>query len=307
MNLPRNSAIRKVPIAKDHSALRAGFTMIEIALCLAVIGFALVAIIGVLPIGMNVQKDNREETIINFDANYLMDAIRSGSRGLDNLTNYVIAITNTFTLCHTNGVPSGPTQINWYTPIDYSLKGTHYPTPALTNGTIIMGLLSQPKYIPFDPVNTGDYWSNSVTATFRAITGSPLDQGTSQASKDFAFSYLVTVEIIPNAEFPFAYWDGKYESLSAPGTALGTNGDPAQIANWPVAKNLQNNLNEIRLRFRWPFLPSPVNKLGNGAEVFRTSASGPLITSPNAFLPPGEPVPPVNYYLIQPLIYTNAP
>ena len=39
---------------------QAAFTMVEIAICLAVIGFALVAIIGVLPIGMNVQKDNRE-------------------------------------------------------------------------------------------------------------------------------------------------------------------------------------------------------------------------------------------------------
>ena len=40
----------------------AAFTMVEIAICLAIIGFALVAIIGVLPIGMNTQRDNREET-----------------------------------------------------------------------------------------------------------------------------------------------------------------------------------------------------------------------------------------------------
>ena len=45
--------------------------MIEIALSLAIIGFALVAIIGVLPIGMNVQKDNREATIVNQDATVL--------------------------------------------------------------------------------------------------------------------------------------------------------------------------------------------------------------------------------------------
>ena len=61
--------------------------MIEIAVSLAIIGFALVAIIGVLPIGMNVQQANREETIINQDATVLMDAIRSGSQGLDDLTN----------------------------------------------------------------------------------------------------------------------------------------------------------------------------------------------------------------------------
>ena len=45
--------------------------MVEIAICLAIIGIALVAIIGVLPLGINVQKDNREETIINQDATVL--------------------------------------------------------------------------------------------------------------------------------------------------------------------------------------------------------------------------------------------
>src|SRR5208283_3872857 len=70
------------------------FTMIEIAISLAVIGFALVAILGVLPLGMNVQKENREETIINQDATVFMNAIRNGARGMDDLTNYVLAITN---------------------------------------------------------------------------------------------------------------------------------------------------------------------------------------------------------------------
>ena len=37
-----------------------GFTMIELVMCLGIISFALVAIIGVLPVGINVQKDNRE-------------------------------------------------------------------------------------------------------------------------------------------------------------------------------------------------------------------------------------------------------
>ena len=41
---------------------RAGFTMVEVAISLAIIGFALVAVIGILPAGLNVQKENREET-----------------------------------------------------------------------------------------------------------------------------------------------------------------------------------------------------------------------------------------------------
>src|SRR5205823_13848329 len=52
----------------EASRAERAFTMIEIAISLAVIGFALVAIIGILPTGMNVQKENREETIIGQDA-----------------------------------------------------------------------------------------------------------------------------------------------------------------------------------------------------------------------------------------------
>ena len=49
--------------------------MIEIAICLAIIGVALVGIIGVLPYGMNTQRDNREETVIGQDANTLLPLI----------------------------------------------------------------------------------------------------------------------------------------------------------------------------------------------------------------------------------------
>jgi len=53
---------------------RAGFTMIEVALCLAIMGFALVSILLVLPSGMNTQRDTRQETIINQDATVLLEA-----------------------------------------------------------------------------------------------------------------------------------------------------------------------------------------------------------------------------------------
>ncbi|MEI8288906.1 MAG: type II secretion system protein [Verrucomicrobiota bacterium] len=86
----------RVGCLAPRSSLRpaSAFTMIEIAICLAIIGFALVAIIGVLPIGMNAQRDNREETLITQDANFLINAIRTGARGVDDLTNYVFSIFN---------------------------------------------------------------------------------------------------------------------------------------------------------------------------------------------------------------------
>src|SRR5258706_15328665 len=65
------------------------FTMVEIAIAVAVIAFALVAIIGVLPAGLQVQKENREDTIIAQEGVYWMEAIRSGAQGLDELVSYV--------------------------------------------------------------------------------------------------------------------------------------------------------------------------------------------------------------------------
>lgn len=58
-----------------------GFNMVEIAICLGVIAIALVAIIGVMPTGMRVTQDNREETVIDQDARYFMQAIRLGAAG----------------------------------------------------------------------------------------------------------------------------------------------------------------------------------------------------------------------------------
>src|SRR5688572_16897465 len=66
-----------------------GFTMVEIALSLAVVAFALVAIMGVLPTGMTVEKDNREDTLVNQEGRFWLEAIKTGARGLDEITNYV--------------------------------------------------------------------------------------------------------------------------------------------------------------------------------------------------------------------------
>jgi type II secretory pathway pseudopilin PulG len=72
------------------------FTLIEVAICLGVIAFALVAIIGILPAGLQVQRDNREDTIINQEGTYLLEAIKNGAEGLNEFARRVdlIVITN---------------------------------------------------------------------------------------------------------------------------------------------------------------------------------------------------------------------
>ena len=65
------------------------FTMMEIAIALGVIAVALIAIMGVLPVGLQVQSSNREETIINQDGAYLLDAIRTSSLDVPDLVSYI--------------------------------------------------------------------------------------------------------------------------------------------------------------------------------------------------------------------------
>jgi prepilin-type N-terminal cleavage/methylation domain-containing protein len=86
-----SGAVNRQSSIINHKFRRA-FTLVEIAISLAVIGIALVAIVGVLPAGLDVQRQNRERTVINQDATIFMEAIRNGARGADDLTNYVYQV-----------------------------------------------------------------------------------------------------------------------------------------------------------------------------------------------------------------------
>jgi type II secretory pathway pseudopilin PulG len=287
---------------RNRKSLRA-FTMVEIALSLAIIGFALVAIIGVLPAGMSVQKDNREQTVINLDAAYLMDAIRSGPLGQDNLTNYVISITNIISEYQGN-LPLGPGLAGLGAPTvhtyifnaNQTVVDGNAGAPSLTNGFNIVGLLSMPKYTFTNIPTPGRPFivlcSNSVTAVFRAINGPAVDQGNSQASRDFAFQYQVTIEIVPSAESAFmsSGANGDWVNVTAPSFINITNSSPG---NDTLSHNLQNNLYDIRLTFRWPVLGN--GQLGGGKQVFRSSVAGSYLPPSSPLLPPpiqfGVPVP----------------
>jgi type II secretory pathway pseudopilin PulG len=258
--------------ALDASA----FTIIEIALCLGIIAFALVAIIGVLPTGMNVQKDNREETIINQDATVLMDAIRNGALGYDDLANYVIGITNYWAIytMSSNGTvtPTGTSGVNGYVPD----PGSGFP---LTNGFRIVGLLSMPKYFglpgfgpPPLPGVAGDFQSNYIVAYFRAMSGSAVEKPPQNSSviQEAAFSYRLIAE---NA------W---YVPAEVP---------PA--AGIPQLDVLRANTHDLRLLFRWPVLPTGP---GNGRQTFRLLAGGQLTMTNDS----GQPL-----FFIKPTTYVR--
>ena len=248
--------------------------MIEIAISLAIIAFALVAIIGILPFGMGVQRENREETIINQEAGVLLNAIRNGEQGLDDLTNYVLAITNTQTWYPANnGKPT--TTVYGYTPTS--------PQFPITNGLRIVGLLSTPKYYGpgYAPIlfGVGGFVSNHVVATLRAMSGSASDKApqNNPSVQEMAFTYRVICEVIPygsgNPLVPYSSaWATDWTNYTIYPSPL----DWQWRSNYfRYAENLQADLYEVRLLFRWPVLPN--GSLGKeGRQVVRAVTAGPL-------------------------------
>jgi type II secretory pathway pseudopilin PulG len=242
------------------------FTMVEIAISIAIVGFALVAIIGVLPTGVNVQKQNREETIINQDGSVWLEAIRSGATGLDYLTNYVdwIQVRS----------QSGSTFGNY----TYDYKQGY------RNGRDIIGLLSLPKVLP-EVRSQNQWWTNTVQAFVRGMSGPASDKA---PHNDFAFWYRLTVEVVPFNAAP-----GMVTNLAGLSANLADRISRTNLFN--RALNLGDNLYDLRLTFDWPvYLNQSGVRVGANRKVFRTLVSGSLVTNGVSYLPG------VTFYFLQP-------
>ena len=285
------------------SARPRAFTIIEIAICLGIIGFALVAIIAVLPRGLDVQKQNREETIIGQDADVWMNTFRNGARGYDDLTNYVICITNFWSSYDANArvVDSG---FDYYTPTDSkvtSISGRPQGDFPLTNGAHIVGLLSMPKriplanYIPF-PIDA-PYQSNYLVAYVRAFSGPLVDKAPQSNSiiLSDAFTYRMIVE-----NFAYTPVDTNAFCVDCPAAAGLTPEQLAARTNLSRAVfMMQTNTHDFRLRFRWPVLPN--GQIPNkGLATFRSLASGPLLQTNDPNIP-NQPL-----YLVQPSSFVQV-
>jgi prepilin-type N-terminal cleavage/methylation domain-containing protein len=259
-----------------------GFTMVEVAISLAIIGIALVAIIGVLPLGMNVQRDNREATVINQDATVFIEAIRNGSLGLDDLTNYVYAITNTWMKFGPNAVVQNINADGYSSQGSAITKISSPPFFPLTNGLRIVGLLSTPEFtdLYFNPTNnlfSGGY-SNHVVVSVRSISGPAVEKPPqdNQIIQADAFNYRIYC-------------------VNAP-VASDTNIFNLSLNQQAYSRQLAVNLHELRLTFLWPVQPN--GKLGNGRQTYRALIAG-QIGQTNSLLQP--------LYFYQSQSFTNAP
>jgi len=260
------------------------FTMIEIAICLAIIGFALVAIIGVLPLGMNTQRDNREETVINQDATVLLGAVRDAARGADYLTNYVYAITNHWVSYNTDGTVNTP-GTDGFTYTTASFNGTANDYYRLTNGANIIGRLSVPEFTDDNGKPLADtfgqfYYSNHITAYVRSLSGIASDRPPQDNALMLGDSFGYHVFCV-NAPMPV-----DTNSFILPSDPKAPSAFNTQLAG---------NQRELRLTFLWPQLPN--GNVGNGRQTFRMTVAGQLV-------PQFNNIQSVYYYQPQ---FTNAP
>ena len=263
------------------------FTMIEIALCLAIVSFALLVIIGVLPRGMHTQRQTREETIISQDASMLLEAIRNGSRGLDDLTNNIYLITNYWAFYDNKGNSKpGKNGYTW----DGSTIPNNWPGGSafmpITNGLRIIGLLSTPEYMdansqPINNLANGGY-SNHIYAYVRSFSGLAAEKPpqNNQIMREDTFSYRILCVNAP---------------MAVDANSVSNHSSVFSAYDYQLAGNLR----ELRLLFLWPQLPN--GNVGDFRQSFRASIGGQLITT-NDYVFTNQPL-----YFYQSQSFTKAP
>jgi prepilin-type N-terminal cleavage/methylation domain-containing protein len=279
-----------------RAIFQSAFTMVEIAISLAIIGIALVAIVGVLPLGMNVQRENREATVINQDATVFIEAIRNGSQGLDDLTNYVYAVTNYWTLYKADGtVQNSGVNGYSYSAVSTPLPVTPYSSAPITNGANIIALMSTPQFIAkvYNPpltnypavsgffqvglqygINAACY-SNHIIAYVRSISGAAVEK--------------------PPQDNDIVRGDSFSYRLYCVNASVATDTNSVNL-NSPYTRQLAANMHELRLTFLWPQLPN--GNVGSGRQTYRAVVGGQITTEVVAG----------NYlYFYQPQSFGSAP
>jgi hypothetical protein len=127
------------------------------------------------------------------------------------------------------------------------------------------------------PVGNGNFLSNYVVAAIRSLNGPVSDKfpQNNAAMQDLALSYRMISEVVP---FGTTYYNQSWGN--------------------PMSTNLQNNLHEVRLTFRWP-LAQGTN--AQGRQVYRTLVGGSLVQTNE----PWSPLP--SLFFFQPQTYVKAP
>lgn len=298
--------ISRVQLHSVASSRRA-FTLVEIAICLGIIGIALVAIIGILPAGLHTQQDSREETMVSQDASMLLEAVRNGTHGADDLTNFVYAIINV------GANPQGYTNVLagrvGFQPNNFpGIPAANWHL-ALTNGANIIGLMSTPEFI--GAVNNPGYAdsftnrpipslffggiSNHIVAYVSAISGlvsdKPPQDNDILRSDTFAYRVYCVNAAVPldtnlfapvwtgqttgKVFYNWTYWQAA--ANTAAGDVPGVSPNWVKVPAYPF--EIAANQRDLRMTFFWPLLPN--GKTGKGVQTYRATIGGQLTATNN--------------------------
>lgn len=269
----------------DKAGRRAadGFTMIEIAISLAIVAVAMVAILGILPAGLTVQRENREDTLIDLEAEYYLHLIKNSGMqfGPVNIGSHVDQVTITRT--------------NHLTGISNQVLYNQNLTVGLGNSwqsrQVIRKLLTTPawdlsspdlQYIPdarFTPQNgLVIEEENVVRAVARAIGGSGAEL--TPANSDNAFRYEMKISIHPVLTPAIFSGYGPNNRNSYVFDDLSNTGPLGQGELLRQAA-LNQNLWDVELEINWPvnnFDPtSGTYVTGNNSKTYRTQVAGRLM------------------------------
>lgn len=267
--------------------------MIEVALCLAIIGFALVSILAVLPLGMDSQQKTREATVISQDATMFLEALRGGARGMNDLTNYVVAITNFYQNYDASGRPVGILHRAGYSLTAGMIDGALQSAWNLTNGLRIVGVLSTPEFTsglggpPTSDTYNVAYTSNRVYAYVRSVSGLAVEKPPQNN------------DILRGASFSY-----RILCVNAP-VAMATNTMAInERSTNAFDQELAGNLRQLWLSFRWPLLPNSSLPVRFTQQDYRADIAGQVILTNDV---PSNPRQGMWLYFCQPELFINTP
>lgn len=229
----------------SRAGCRSGFTLLEIAVSLAVIGFAIVAVIGVLPTGLNIQRDTRERTVVMQDAKFFMEAIRQGGRG----TNDLVANVERIWVAYYEGAGVPPR-------IEELERGKHFKLDSE-----IIEYLTLPRY--------GKHDDHLYTvALVRSLSGLASEKGAiSGEDNRIAFNYFIRTEVVPITSVPNQTFTTT-EVL-----------DPRELAQRRTELDyFRRSLQELNVTVMWPPLPVDYTHgwVPKNQVSFRTFYSGSM-------------------------------
>jgi len=233
------------------------FTLPEVALAIGVIALGLVGVFSILPYGLTAQKDNREETVIRYEAQYWTEVLLGEGLLLDELKRVsrvecrdengtTCEFWNPFSEFHKKNKPD-PIRLGQRRPGGSS---SYY---LVDKGSLVLGTAK--KYWPSDvcgwlsrPVDinaTADPHATGNFALVKSLNGTlfdrsygaepgkpikPLGSNEGFLEREFAMGYIMRVE-------PRAQLNGRF-----------------------VAPGAKSNGSEIRIGFYWP-ITEPILKL----------------------------------------------